>query len=106
MQEVQIGVLGLGTIGAELVYIIQSNAKRVEDEYGIRLSIKKVFVRDLTKKRNVDVTGLTLTNRIEDILEDEEISVIAECIGGNGSGQTLDYVKQALQKGENRDYVQ
>ena len=100
MQEVQIGVLGLGTIGAELVYIIQSNAKRVEDEYGIRLSIKKVFVRDLTKKRNVDVTGLTLTNRIEDILEDEEISVIAECIGGNGSGQTLDYVKQALQKGK------
>ena len=40
MQEVQIGVLGLGTIGAELVYIIQSNAKRVENEYGIRLSIK------------------------------------------------------------------
>ena len=68
MKTVGIGVLGLGTIGGELVRIIQENAERVRKLYDLDLQVKKIYVRNLHKKRSIDTEGLALTDQAEEVV--------------------------------------
>lgn len=101
MKTIGIGILGMGTIGGELVRIILENAPRIRDYYGIDLVIRKIFVRDLTKKRAVDVTDLPLTDKADEVINDESVQLICECMGGAGTEVTYELMKKALLLGKN-----
>lgn len=101
-KNVKIGILGLGTVGSELVSLVQENKDKMERETGKRLQIDKVFVRSMTKNRNIDTSNLLLTDNIADIIDDPEIDIICECIGGNGFDETKNYVLNAI---NNRKHV-
>ena len=88
MKTVGIGILGLGTIGGELVEIILKNQPRIREFYGIDLQIRGIFVRDVNKKRAIDTTDLPLTDNAESIIEDEGVQLICECMGGSGTEHT------------------
>lgn len=93
----QIGILGLGTVGTGVVELIEKNkniiAKRLREE----VHVKKVLVRDLNKQRTPLVEG-KITDKFEDIIEDEEISVIVEVMGGEEPALT--YIREALNRGK------
>ncbi|NLZ52291.1 MAG: homoserine dehydrogenase [Thermoanaerobacteraceae bacterium] len=93
----QIGILGLGTVGTGVVELIEKNndiiAKRIKDH----INIKKVLVKNLNKQRSPLVEG-KITDRFEDIIEDEEISVVVEVMGGEEPA--LSYIKEALNRGK------
>jgi homoserine dehydrogenase len=100
VKEVKIGILGLGVVGSELVEQIRCNAPAMESEYGIRLVIKHVYVKNITKTRTIDTNGLSLTDNVNQIATDPEISVICECLGGNGYKETKDIVLTCLNSGK------
>jgi len=93
----QIGLLGLGTVGTGVVELIEKNndiiAKRIEDH----INIKKVLVKNLNKQRSPLVKG-KITDKFEDIIADEDISVIVEVMGGEEPA--LSYIKEALKCGK------
>ena len=99
MKTVGIGVLGLGTIGGELVRIIQENGQRVRELYDLDLQLKKIFVRDVNKKRGIDTTDLCLTDKAEEVIEDPEVQILCECIGGSGEEETYRLLKDAIGRG-------
>ncbi|MBQ7058194.1 MAG: homoserine dehydrogenase [Firmicutes bacterium] len=101
MKTVGIGILGLGTIGGELVQIILKNQPRIREFYGIDLQIRGIFVRDVTKKRAIDTTGLPLTDNAESIIEDENVQLIMECMGGSGTEHTYPLIKRAIELKKN-----
>ncbi len=70
MKTIGIGILGLGTIGGELVQIIRENQPRIRDFYGIDIQIRGIFVRDVNTKRDIDTSDLPLTDCAESIIED------------------------------------
>lgn len=96
-RTVKVGILGLGVVGAELVNIIKANQENVLKKYGVKLEIKKVYVRDINKKRSTDVGDLQLTTNAYDVVYHDDIDVICECMGGAGTEQTRDFVERSIE---------
>jgi len=80
-KRINVGLLGCGTVGSGVFDIIQNEHDRILESTGVDISIKKVLVRDIAKKRNVP-SGLIAKNK-EEILNDPEISVVVELTSGD-----------------------
>jgi len=91
---VQIGVLGFGNVGQGVQDILIANADRIRTRCGQPIRIKRAFVRDLSKVRSAESTGIMFTSSADDILNDPEISIIVEVMGGEEPAFTL--ISQAL----------
>ncbi|MBO8137210.1 MAG: homoserine dehydrogenase [Desulfotomaculum sp.] len=107
-QVVKIGLLGLGTVGRGVYRILTENAQNIMQRSGLKIDIKKILVRDLTKKRGINVDEEILTTDINDIVDDPEINVVVEVLGG--IEPALNYVLNSLNKGKsvvtaNKDMV-
>jgi homoserine dehydrogenase len=99
-KKVKIGILGLGEVGSELVSQVQNNKSRIEQETGKTVEIEYIYVRSLTKTRNINTSNLNMTNNILEILDNPKIDIICECIGGNGFNETKNYLLQAINNGK------
>lgn len=95
---IQIGLLGLGTVGRGVYRIITGNGENIKRKTGAGLEIKKILVRDVNRDRGVDVDPGKLTTKIEDILEDPEIKVVVEVMGG--IEPAFHYTSAALERGK------
>lgn len=94
--KVKIGILGLGVVGSGLISLIRKNSLRIKHEKGISVEIEKVFVRSTCKKRDIDLTGLSLTANIHEVVENKDIDIVCECMGGNGYRETFDYLQTSM----------
>ncbi|HHU69238.1 MAG TPA: homoserine dehydrogenase [Thermoanaerobacterales bacterium] len=92
---VNIGLLGMGTVGTGVVEVLEKNSDLIYQRTGEKIYIKKILVNDQTKKRSVDISN-KLTVKPEEILNDDEIHIIVELIGG--FQPAYDYIKKALEK--------
>lgn len=90
MSEIKIGLFGLGTVGKGIVKVI-SKARNANAE------IKKICVKDINKKREINLDPSLLTDKSEDIFNDPDINLIVEVID-NGEA-AFEIVKTALSKG-------
>lgn len=98
MKEVKIGMLGLGTIGTGVYQLLQRNGDMIASREGVRLVIEKVLVRDAGKSRSVMPSIGVLTTDPQDILENPEIDMVAEFIGGENPARS--YILRALKAGK------
>ncbi len=98
MKEVKIGLIGFGTVGAGVVKILQKNSKLIEDRMGSKLILKRIADLDLKTDRGVSVKPSLLTQNAEEILNDPEIDIVMELIGGIEPAKT--FILQAIRKGK------
>lgn len=94
---VHVGLLGFGTVGGGVVQIFQNNAAMMARKTGAELNIKKILVRDLKKPRAVHCDA-ALTTDPADILNDPEIQIVVELLGGEEPAHSL--MLAALQNGK------
>ena len=94
MKTIDIGILGLGTVGSGVVKILQDNAQKITDITGGKLNVKTVVVRDVTAKRNVDLTGIELTDDFTKLVTDDDIKIVVEVMGTVETARG--YIKQLL----------
>lgn len=95
---INIGLLGLGTVGQGVVEIIEKRGKELEYILKERLNIKKILVKDIYKERDIQIPSHILTDDFKDILEDEEIDIIIEVT--SDLEESYGYIRQALDKGK------
>ncbi|HKL12751.1 MAG TPA: homoserine dehydrogenase [Halanaerobiales bacterium] len=91
---IKVGLLGLGTIGSGVYKIISENKESIEQKIGTELMIEKILVNDLDKKREINIKNELLTDNAEHILENPEINLIVELIGGEKPAHQ--YVMKAI----------
>jgi len=91
---IKIGLLGLGTVGSGVYKIINDNRESIEQKVGTELKIEKILVSDTNKKRSVEINKELLTDQAENILENPEIDLVVELIGGEEPAYS--YVKKAI----------
>ncbi len=78
----KIAIIGLGTVGSGVAEILMEQQARLARHAGCRLELAKVVVRDLGRARAYSVPRDLLTDRVEDVIADPEIEVVAQLIGG------------------------
>lgn len=98
MKEVKIGLLGFGTVGTGVYELLEKNREVIKERIGLVPVIKRILVRDPKKIRSISVSPEIFTTSFEDILEDPEISIVCELMGGITPAK--EYVLKALQKGK------
>lgn len=82
MQKINIGLIGLGTVGIGVYKIIFEHQEELRHQTGFKVFLKKVLVRDVTKDRGIELEEGLLTNNPDDLLINPEIDVIIEVAGG------------------------
>lgn len=95
---IKIALLGLGTVGSGVLKIIKDNQKKIKQTSGEEIIIKKALVRNIEKHKNMADT-VELTTDFTDILNDSEIKIVVELIGG--LHPTKEYITEALKSGKN-----
>lgn len=84
MGRVVVGMIGLGTVGSGVVKLLAQQR---------RLHLKKVAVRDPAKSRQIS-TNCPVTGDVREVIEDPEIEVLIEVMGGETPA--LEYIRQAI----------
>ena len=82
MKPVKIGILGLGTVGGGTINVLKRNAREISRRAGREIVIAKASARDLNKARICDTQGITLTTDPFEIVNDPDIEVVVELMGG------------------------
>ena len=98
MKPVKIGILGLGTVGGGAAVVLQRNAAEIARRAGREIVITRASASDLTKPRLCDTSKIAMTQNGFDIINDPEIDIIVETIGG--AGIVKDMVMQAIENGK------
>ena len=75
-----VAVLGAGNIGSAVIARLMDLDKGI-----VGLNVKKVLVKDKTKKR--DISSDILTDNFDDILNDDSIDLVIEVLGGVDPGK-------------------
>ena len=91
----KVGIIGIGTVGASVAKILQENADIISARSGKQIIPLIGVVRDISKNRGID---LQLSTNVDDVLENEEIDVVIELMGG--VDEAFKVVKKALANGK------
>ena len=95
MKELHIGIIGFGTVGAGVVEAIQKNAQLICKRVGFTPIVKRIADLDITTDRGVKVQDGVLTTNAMDVIEDPDIQVVVELVGGTTIAKT--FILKALQ---------
>jgi homoserine dehydrogenase len=81
-QKINVGLIGLGTVGTGALRILTENAELIRHRVGVPIEVTRIAVRDLKRVRGIDVPKDLLTDDPYKIIEDPNIDIVAELIGG------------------------
>nr|WP_041720278.1 homoserine dehydrogenase [Alkaliphilus metalliredigens] len=100
MGKIKIALLGMGTVGTGVWQIVHENKEEILRSCGYEIEVSKILVRDLEKKRNADIPQSLLTTNYEEIVNDKEIEIVVELMGGIEPAKG--YIMKAI---ENKKHV-
>jgi homoserine dehydrogenase len=98
MERVAVGLLGLGTVGGGVARLLAEAGDRIARRSGRRLEVKWAVVRDPSKRRDVPLPVDRILTNPGRVLEDPEISIVVEAMGG--TDPTLRVILDALAAGK------
>lgn len=96
MNEVKVGIIGFGTVGAGVAECLLKNGEVISKRTGIKLKLSKVADLDIKTGRRVDVPKEILTENAHALIE--EVDVVVELVGGTSVAK--DFILEALEKGK------
>ncbi len=99
MDKTKVAIVGLGTVGSGVARLLLDHGDRTARHAGRTLWLEKCVVRDLSKARGCDVPEGVLTTDLKEVLDDPEIEVVAQLIGGLEPARTI--MLQLLNAGKN-----
>lgn len=100
MSKVGVAIIGYGTIGTGVAEILQKNKDLILKRTGTEVQLKYVIDKDTTSPRRIELTGgLKITDDYKAAMNDPEVHIIVELVGGTGFSYTL--VEETLQAGKN-----
>ncbi|MFW6381378.1 MAG: homoserine dehydrogenase, partial [Bacillota bacterium] len=93
---IKIGILGLGTVGSGVVKIMDKNRGSISRKVGTGLEIEKILVNNPRKNRDIDVDPGLITDDINYIVDNPDIDLVVELIGGEEPAR--EYIIRAIKR--------
>jgi homoserine dehydrogenase len=98
MRPINVGLLGLGTVGSGTIEVLRRNREEISRRAGREIVIKVAGARDLTKPRSVSLAGIELAPTAGEIVARPDIDIVVELIGGDTDAREL--VLKAIENGK------
>lgn len=98
MKKINVGLIGFGNVGSAVVKILRDKRSLLRAKIGVDIFLKKICDKDISSKRTVQVDRSLLTADAAEILNDPQIDVVIELVGGIHPAK--EYILQALQNGK------
>lgn len=89
MEKTKVAIVGMGTVGTGVAKLLLDHGDRTGRHAGRVLWLEKAVVKDLSKARSIKLPTGVLTDRVEDVLNDPEIKVVAHLVGGLEPARTI-----------------
>ncbi|MCX5710452.1 MAG: homoserine dehydrogenase, partial [Candidatus Omnitrophica bacterium] len=99
MRKINVGLIGFGNIGSGVVKILHERKALLTDKIGFEINIKRICDKDISAKRNVAVDRSLFTKDASAVIDDVQIDVVVELIGGIHPAK--EFIMAALKKGKN-----
>jgi homoserine dehydrogenase len=98
VKPIQVGLLGLGTVGSGTIEVLRRNREEISRRAGREIVIKVASARDLTKERKVSLEGIEIVPTAGHIVTRPDIDIVVELIGGDTAAREL--VLKAIDNGK------
>jgi len=98
MKEIRLGLLGFGIVGTGVIKALNEKGALIESRTGLKLVLRKIADLDLDRDRGVRVAPSILTRDAESVVNDPDIDIIIELIGGVEAARDL--ITKALKLGK------
>jgi homoserine dehydrogenase len=99
MNKINVGLIGFGNIGTGVIKILRERKALLAEKTGLDICIKKICDQDITSKRSISIDKNLLTKDAKDVINDPQIDIIIELIGGIHPAREI--ILEALRKGKN-----
>ncbi len=80
--DLNIALVGCGTVGTGVVRILQSSMESLRNRTGRSIQLRRVVVQNVAKQREVDLIGIPVSNDIGTVIDDPQIDVVVHVVGG------------------------
>jgi len=97
-QKINVGIIGLGTVGSGAFRILRENAELIRHRVGIPVEVTKIAVRDAGRDRGVAIPPELLTTNPSEVIEDPNIDIVLELIGGYEPAR--EFILTAISRGK------
>src|SRR5574338_694888 len=98
MKPINVGLLGIGTVGGGTFTVLKRNAEEISRRAGRPITITAVADKNLDLARSVTGGGVRLTDDAFSVVADPEVDIVVELIGGYGVAKEL--VLKAIENGK------
>jgi homoserine dehydrogenase len=98
MQQVNLGMIGGGTVGSGVFHALQQNGELMAARLGVKIAFRKIAVKAFDEPRPYPIARALMTTDWQEVVNDPEIHIIIELVGGTGIAKTI--ILAALQQGK------
>ena len=98
MNPINVGIIGLGTVGGGAFQILARNAARIQARVGAPIRVARVATRTPQRAIDAGIDPTIISDDVEALLSDDSIDIVAELVGGLEPART--YILRALQSGK------
>src|ERR1035438_1922279 len=88
MQQVNLGMIGGGTVGSGVFHAWQKNGGLMAARLGVELVLRKIAVKAFDEPRPYPIARELMTTDWQDVVNDPEIHIVIELVGGTGIAKT------------------
>jgi homoserine dehydrogenase len=98
MQQVNLGMIGGGTVGSGVFHALEQNGQLMAARLGVKIAFRKIAVKAFDEPRPYPIARPLMTTDWQEVINDPEIHIVIELVGGTGIAKTM--VLAALQQGK------
>jgi homoserine dehydrogenase len=98
MKNINIGLVGAGTVGGGVVKMMHENAHFLRSNLGLPVILKRIADKEASRFGNLPIGNTICSGNASDVLNDEDIQVVIELVGGTTFAKDL--IMGALEKGK------
>ena len=98
MQQVNLGMIGGGTVGSGVFHALELNGALMSSRIGVKVNVRKIAVKAFDEPRPYDIPRSLMTLDWQEVVNDPRVDVVTELVGGTGIARTM--ILAALKRGK------
>src|ERR1035437_8424187 len=95
MQQVNLGMIGGGTVGSGVFHALQLNGDLMASRIGVKVNVRKVAVKAFDEPRPYAIPASRMTTAWQSVVHDPQVHVVAELVGGTTLARTMIQIGRA-----------